>query len=87
MPLTRITELAEKILEREKIYDAAFRADLDLMKKLHGHEPVREALQLLAEAPPPTNPSKWNQRDHAARVRAGIGRFLFERRIANLWPD
>jgi hypothetical protein len=53
------------------------------MKKIYGEMPVREALQLLAEAPPPSG--EWNQADHTARVRAGIGRFLTERRIANLW--
>ena len=47
-----VTDLAEKILDREQICAAVFEADIARMKKTTATPPIWEGLQLLAEAPP-----------------------------------
>jgi hypothetical protein len=79
MPSRVIADLAEKILDRERIYSAAFAADISRMKKLHGDEPVREALQLLAQGGPPRTSENFNARAHRIEVERAISRLLQRR--------
>jgi hypothetical protein len=78
IPSRAILEIAEQILARERLYDAAFESDLTALRKRHGDGPVEEALAALeareAEADEP-----WDQRGHTLEVQRGIARVLSER--------
>jgi hypothetical protein len=58
-----ILELAEQILARERLYDAAFESDLAVLTKRHGEGAVQEALALL---------DAREADDEAPAVRRGI---------------
>jgi hypothetical protein len=76
-----ITDLCEKILERERIYCGALAADLARLTKVHGEGPMREALQLLG-ARQADGSDRWDRNGHALAVRRGLARTVFEHQIS-----
>ena len=72
-----ISELCEKILERERIYCSALAADLARLTKVHGEVPVREALQMLG-ARQADGSDRWDRNGHALAVQRGLARAIFE---------
>jgi hypothetical protein len=73
MPPVRIADLAEQILDRERIYAKALEGDLAVMRRAHGDAPVKEALALLG-ARHPDEPGRWDSRGHARLVARGLAR-------------
>jgi hypothetical protein len=76
MPPTRIADLVEKLLERERLYSAAFEADLARMTKVHGAAPMQEALALLGAR---RADDRWDQQGHALAAARDI-RGILQRR-------
>jgi hypothetical protein len=54
-----IVELAEKIKERFDLYSGCLQADLTRLRKIHGAEPVREALGMIDELQHIASYSSW----------------------------
>jgi hypothetical protein len=77
MPPTRISDLCEKILDRERVYLAAFESDIAVLTKRHGAGPVQEALQLLGARNADAG-DVWDAGGHALAVRCGLARALYE---------
>jgi hypothetical protein len=69
-----IAEIAERITERRRLYDACFTGDLDRLRARFGPGPVLEALQHLKQGPP--RPSKFEARAHRAEVSRAIAALL-----------
>jgi hypothetical protein len=85
-----IAEIAERIAERRKVYQAAMRADVDRLTREHGERPVREALRLIERRNERDQQHDgWNARQHAFEVKLAIERVLRERRrrTSELFPD
>jgi hypothetical protein len=74
-----IDELAERILERERIYLAAFESDIALLTKRHGAAPVQEALSLLGTRNADARDC-WDRNGHWLAVRRGLIRALHDHR-------
>jgi hypothetical protein len=72
-----ISDLCEKILERERVYCSALATDLAVLTKLHGKAPVREALQMLG-AKQADGSDHWDRNGHELAVRRGLARAIFE---------
>ena len=77
MPV-RTADIAEQIIARRRIYEAAYQADLTRLRARHGDRPVADALVLIEQQAP--LPCDWDARGHAHRVVRGIERAVAEHR-------
>ena len=76
---TRIADLVEKILERERLYAAAFESDIALLTKQHGAKAIEEAFALIGTRNADTR-DHWDSQGHELAVRRGLLRALHEHR-------
>jgi len=72
-----IDEIAERISERRRVYDAAMEADVTLLCRAHGTGSVVAALERLKEPHPRAN---WDANAHRAEVSRAIARLIERRR-------
>jgi hypothetical protein len=78
----RVADIAERIVERRKIYTAAYECDLRRLSAEHGDGPVQDALAMIETH------DGWDREAHARAVQRGIERVLRERRQrASEFPD
>jgi hypothetical protein len=70
-----ISELAERISERRRIYNAALEADMKRLRQQHGDSAIEEALQKL-ERNAHGNAGTWDAGGHRAEVTRAIDRLL-----------
>jgi hypothetical protein len=77
-----VAEIAKRIAERRKIYEAAYQGDLDRLAHEFGEHPVREALRMIEQRRERDQRAAdtWDARQHAREVRRGIHRVINERR-------
>jgi hypothetical protein len=74
-----INELAERILQREQVYLAAFESDVALLTKQHGAKAIEEAFALIGTRNADTR-DHWDSQGHELAVRRGLLRALHEHR-------
>jgi hypothetical protein len=84
MPSTVVAEIAEKLRERQAVYEAAWAADVCRLCAEHGEAVISDALQLIAKKT--KRGDGWDQRRHARAVKAGIARALAEHRQPDSLP-
>jgi hypothetical protein len=70
-----VRELADRIAARQRLYGAAYDADLAQLRATHGPDAISEALALI-ERKAQHDASPWDASGHTRRVRAGIQELL-----------
>jgi hypothetical protein len=80
--VTRIADIADKIVDRREVYSRAYRADLDRLARQHGPGPVADAVALIEQRNQPVEP--WDRAGHKQAVREGIERTIALRRLSGL---
>jgi hypothetical protein len=76
--VTRVADLVEKILDRERVYIAALEADITLLTKQHGAKAIEEAFALIGTRDADTR-DHWDRQGHALAVARGISSLLRRR--------
>jgi hypothetical protein len=64
-----------KVQRRCQLYRSCFGADVIRLARQHGHAPVQEALEIVKQQDRRGERDLWDQKQHAAAVRAAISRF------------
>lgn len=92
--MTRIADLADRIAARQQVYRSAYNADLDRLRRQHGHGPVSDALRMLERRNGSATLDRqngsgraratWDSPGHARAVARGIDRVVAERRLTAL---
>jgi hypothetical protein len=72
-----VDEIAERIAERQRVYDAALAADMTRLCRTHGADLVAQALERLNE--PPRSSGNFDARAHRQEVSRAISRLLQRR--------
>ena len=76
----RITDLADMIEARRRVYQSAMQADMARLTRTHGEDAVREALELIRHRDGQHQGDQWNERVHAQAVARGLERAIAEHR-------
>jgi len=86
MALT-VTELAEHIIARRRLYELALETDIELLRRAHGESVVREALCLANGTAQAKQAPQKPSAEHAKRVADALDRMMAEpRRERNRLP-
>ncbi len=84
IPMSSITDLAEMIVAPQRVYQAAFDADLRLLRAQHCATAIAAALKLV-ERNARRDGDGWDQAGHAEAVRYGIARLIGKRAFGKRW--
>jgi hypothetical protein len=84
MAVTRVTDLAEYLADRRRVYDEAFAADLRRLRAVHGASSVIDALRLLEQQRAASGSDQWDRDGHRQAVQQGVERTIALRRLAGL---
>jgi hypothetical protein len=77
MAAARVADIAARLRERQRVYEAAYAGDVHRLRAEHGAEPVSEALALIEQRTQGAADS-WDRAGHRRAVERGIGRALAE---------
>jgi hypothetical protein len=61
-----VTEIADAISSKQRLYQTAFATDLSRLRAQHGETAIAEALQLVERN---REANAWDQRGHAVEMR------------------
>jgi hypothetical protein len=78
-----LTDLAEHIIARRRLYALALRADTELLRRAYGESVVQEALRLADEAAQPKQAPQTPSAEHARDLADVLDRVMAERRTAH----
>ena len=70
-----IKDIAQTITSKRRLYEAAYTAELDRLRAVHGHGAVLEALQTLERRPS----AGWDQAGHRREVERAVDSLLQRR--------
>jgi hypothetical protein len=84
MAVTRVTDLAEYLADRRRVYEEAFAADLRRLSAAHGASAITDALRLLEQQRAASGSDQWDRDGHRQAVQQGIERTIVLRRLAGL---
>jgi hypothetical protein len=78
MALT-VTDLAEHIIIRRRVYALALEADIELLRRAYGESVVQEALRLVDEAAQPKQVPQMRNDEHEREIADALGHVMSER--------